>query len=67
MILDEDNKPVSIKEYPRYESNKMIEEFMISANQAVSMEFSKLPFLYRIHEEPKIEDLAKLQETLNLF
>jgi ribonuclease R len=45
----------------------MIEEFMISANQAVSMEFSKLPFLYRIHEEPKIEDLAKLQETLNLF
>ena len=67
IILDEDNKPVSIKEYPRYESNKMIEEFMISANQAVSMEFSKLPFLYRIHEEPKIEDLAKLQETLNLF
>ncbi|MBT3729285.1 hypothetical protein HOF65_06220 [bacterium] len=31
----------------------MIEEFMISANEAVSREFSSFPFLYRIHEEPK--------------
>jgi ribonuclease R len=45
----------------------MIEEFMISANMAVSKEFSKLPFLYRIHEQPKDDDLLKLQETLNLF
>jgi len=45
----------------------MIEEFMISANEAVSREFSELPFLYRIHEEPKEDSVAKLQETLNLF
>ena len=67
ILLDKDDKPVEIKEYPRYDSNKMIEEFMISANEAVSREFSELPFLYRIHEEPKEDSVAKLQETLNLF
>jgi exoribonuclease R len=45
----------------------MIEEFMISANEAVSRAFSDLPFLYRIHEEPKDDSLIKLQDTLNLF
>jgi len=67
IILDEEGNPVWIKEYPRFDSNKMIEEFMISANEAVSKHFSDLPFLYRIHEEPKDDNLAKLQDTLNLF
>ncbi len=67
IILDEQWNPVSIKEYPRYDSNKLIEEFMISANEAVSREFSDLPFLYRVHEEPKDDDIASLQETINLF
>jgi len=67
ILLDEDWKPVEIKEYPRHDSNKLIEEFMISANEAVSREFSELPFLYRIHEEPKEDSLTKLQDTLNLF
>jgi exoribonuclease R len=40
---------------------------MISANEAVSTQFSDVPFLYRIHDEPKEDDLAKLQDTLNLF
>jgi ribonuclease R len=67
IILDLDNNPIWIKEYPRFDSNKLIEEFMISANEAVSREFSDLPFLYRIHEEPKDDNLIKLQDTLNLF
>ena len=67
ILLDDSGNPVEIKEYPRYNSNKLIEEFMISANEAVSREFSKLPFLYRVHEKPKDDDLAKLQDTLNLF
>lgn len=67
ILLDDQWKPVEIKEYPRFNSNKLIEEFMISANEAVSREFSDLPFLYRIHEEPKEDSLVKLQDTLNLF
>lgn len=67
ILLDDEWNPISIKEYPRYDSNKLIEEFMVSANEAVSKEFSDLPFLYRIHEEPKEDDLVNLQNTLNLF
>ncbi len=67
ILLDNDWNIESIKEYTRYDSNKIIEEFMISANEAVSKEFSNLPFLYRIHEEPKEDSLLTLQNTLNLF
>jgi len=37
------------------------------ANEAVSREFSNVPFLYRAHDFPSDEDLNKLQTTLNLF
>jgi len=67
ILLDKNKKVINIKEYPKYESNKIIEEFMISANESVSKFFSKLPFLYRIHEEPKQEDIIDLQNKLNLF
>ena len=58
---------VEIKEYPRYDSNKMIEEFMVMANEAVSRKFFKYPFLYRIHETPLEEDREKLNKLLNIF
>ncbi len=67
VILDENKKVLEIKQYPRYKSNKMIEEFMIMANYAVSKKFSSYPFLYRIHEYPKGEDIEKLQKVLDLF
>lgn len=65
--LDEEWNPIKIEEYPKYDSNKLIEEFMVSANESISKKFSSIPFLYRIHEDPKEDDLAKLQDTLNLF
>ncbi|PIE85242.1 ribonuclease R [Candidatus Gracilibacteria bacterium] len=60
-------KVKEIIEYLKYKSNKLIEEFMIMANESVSREFSSYPFLYRIHEEPKSEDVEKLQGILDLF
>jgi len=65
--FDEKGEPSGIKEYPKYNSNKLIEVFMVSANEAVAKEFSKYPFLYRIHEVPKENDVLDLQEKLNLF
>lgn len=67
IIVDDNKNVVEIKEYTRYNSNKMIEEFMISANYAVWKEFSDLPFLHRIHPKPNEDDLFKLQNILNLF
>ena len=65
--LDNEWNLIEIKMYPRYNSNKIIEEFMISANESVSKKFSTIPFLYRIHEEPKDESLINLQKLLHLF
>jgi len=67
IILDKDNNPIWIKEYPRFISNKIIEEFMILANHCISKEFSSLPFLFRIHTKPSYDDVLKLQNILNLF
>ena len=67
LVLNDKKELVEIKEYPRYESNKMIEEFMVMANEAVSRKFSQFPFLYRIHETPLEESREKLIVLLNLF
>jgi len=67
LVLNEKKELVEIKEYPRYESNKMIEEFMVTANEAVSRKFAQFPFLYRIHETPLEESREKLIVLLNLF
>nr|MDD3720555.1 ribonuclease R [Candidatus Gracilibacteria bacterium] len=64
IIVDEKGYPVEIKEYPKYEANKVIEFFMILANEAVAKKFSDLPFLYRVHPEPEIEDIDRLKYAL---
>ncbi len=67
LILDSENNPIDIIKYERYESHKIIEEFMILANQVVWKTFSKLPFLYRIHPKPLEDDVETLRKTLNIF
>lgn len=67
IILDENNNPIEIKKYTRYESHKIIEEFMILANQVVWKTFSNLPFVYRIHPKPSEEDIEKLRNILKIF
>ncbi len=67
VVLDEQKNVVEIKQYPRYNSNKLIELFMVSANESVGKLFSELPFLHRIHPQPNQEDISKLQSTLNIF
>ncbi len=65
--IDEEKNVKNIKRYPRFDSNKLIEIFMVSCNEAVSRKFFSYPFLYRIHEEPNFEDVEKLQNVLDLF
>lgn len=67
IILDDNWFPIDFKKYPSYNSNKIIEEFMVLANEAVSTKFSNVPFLYRIHPKPDPEDIEKLQKSLDLF
>ena len=64
IILDEKGKPVDIKPYERAIANRMIEEFMLLANETVAehMNKVKVPFVYRIHENPNAEKLEKFKE-----
>lgn len=67
VILDEENNPIDIIKYERLESHKVIEEFMILANESVWYLFSKIPFLYRIHDIPDDDDIEKLRKILASF
>ena len=62
IIFDEDGNVKDITIRNRGMSEKMIEEFMLVANQVVATHFDELgyPFLYRIHEEPDKEKLLHL-------
>ena len=64
--LNELGKPIEIKPYDREISNRIIEEFMLAANETVAehMFWTHLPFVYRIHENPDEEKLAKFKEFI---
>lgn len=61
IVLGEHGEVVDIKEYPSYDSNTLIEVFMVLANESVGKKFHEYPFLYRVHEKPKAEDIEKLR------
>lgn len=69
IIVDENCKPLEIKEYERFESHKMIEDFMIAANVSVATEFfyREVPFLYRTHEPCDSEKMKELSYILSAF
>ena len=50
--------PVDIVVRERGTAERMIESFMLAANECVAEHFAKakLPFIYRIHEEPKLRN-----------
>ncbi|MFW5437646.1 ribonuclease R [Paenibacillus apiarius] len=59
VIVDEQGKPIDIIKRERSIAEQMIEEFMLAANETVAEHFHwlRVPFLYRIHEEPNSEKL----------
>lgn len=56
IILDENEKIVDIQVKQTGKAQKMIENFMVAANEAVTIHFEKLnpniPFVYRVHDSP---------------
>lgn len=69
MVLDENGKPIDIKPYDRNAATKIIEDFMLMANETVAEEYfwRELPFLYRTHEQPDEEKIKKLSTFINNF
>lgn len=69
IILDEKGVPIQIKPYERNTATKIIEDFMLVANETVATDYfwQELPFVYRIHDNPDPEKIQKLATFINNF
>ena len=67
--LDIDGKVKNISKYETSFANEIIEQFMLSANEAVAEKFYWLeaPFIYRVHEKPDLEKIQELNKFLFNF
>lgn len=71
IILDESGVPVDVVRRERGDAERMIEAFMLTANEAVARELSKreIPCVYRVHDNPpedKLHDFLLYAEGLGL-
>ena len=66
IILNKRGKVVDIKPYERNDATNLIEEFMLIANETVAEHYFwlKLPFVYRVHEEPDPDKMKRLAAFL---
>lgn len=69
ITLDPKGKPLDIREYERNNAHRIIEEFMLAANQTVAEDYfwQELPFVYRTHETPDNEKILQLGIFINNF
>lgn len=69
IILDKNGKPLSIAPYERNVATKIIEDFMLIANETVAQDYfwQELPFVYRTHETPDDEKIHKLATLIGNF
>ena len=69
IVLDANENPVEIRPAERRTANRMIEEFMLVANETVAEHFywMQYPFLYRVHEKPDPEKMMDLKAYLMNF
>lgn len=69
ILLDKEGTPLAIKPYERNVATMLIESFMLAANETVAQHFywQELPFVYRVHDTPDAERIAKLATFINNF
>ena len=65
-IFDENGMAIGVERRERNEAHRLIEDFMVLANETVAKEFRKkdVPFVYRVHESPNKEKLIKVKEFM---
>ncbi|WP_408607825.1 ribonuclease R [Bacillus xiapuensis] len=69
VLVDETGKPTDVVLRERSVAERLIEEFMLVANETVAEHFHwmDVPFLYRIHEDPKEDKLQRFFEFITNF
>ena len=66
ITLNEKGIPVNVEAAERRVANRLIEEFMLAANETIAAHFFhlELPFVYRIHEKPSPEKMVEFKRFL---
>ena len=66
IILSDEGEVLSVAFRDRFDAHKLVEEFMVLANvcAAETLEAKRVSLLYRVHEEPNLEKLEGLRETV---
>ena len=69
ITLDETGMPVNVGIQERRTANRLIEEFMLTANEVIAEHFRWLeaPFIYRVHEKPDADRMLQLKAFLQSF
>jgi len=69
VVVDSAGKPIDILKRKRTIAEQIIEEFMLAANETVAEHFYwlNLPFVFRVHEEPKAEKIFNFIEFISNF
>lgn len=69
IVLDEKGRPMEIKPYERNAATRIIEDFMLLANETVAEDYfwQEVPFLYRTHEKPDEDRMKRLGTFINNF
>ncbi|KON86388.1 ribonuclease R [Sporosarcina globispora] len=69
VIVDEEGNPTEVALRERSIAERLIEEFMLAANETVAEHFHwmEVPFIYRIHEDPKEDKLRRFFEFITNF
>ncbi len=69
IIVDAKGKPLEVKPYERNKATKIIEEFMLIANETIAEDYfwQEIPFVYRTHDNPDEEKIKKLAIFINNF
>ena len=69
ILLDGEGRPLAIEPRQRNAATKLIEDFMLAANETVAEDYfwQALPFLYRTHDRPDPEKIKALGIFINNF
>ncbi|MCL6588036.1 MAG: ribonuclease R, partial [Anoxybacillus sp.] len=69
VLVDENGKPYDVVLRERSVAERLIEEFMLAANETIAEHFHwmNVPFIYRVHEDPKPEKLQRFLEFITNF
>jgi ribonuclease R len=69
VLVDDEGKPTDVVLRERSVAERLIEEFMLAANETVAEHFHwmQVPFIYRIHEDPKEDKLRRFFEFITNF